>query len=53
MQEKLGAVISKINRILKATLGANEVSQRLAIRRRPFGVAVPRFTILSDRCPHC
>jgi CRISPR-associated protein (TIGR02584 family) len=53
LQEKLTPIISKINRTLEAALGANEVSRRLAIQRRPYGVDVPRFAILLDHCPHC
>jgi hypothetical protein len=53
LQEKLTPIISKINRILESALGANEVSRRLAICRRPYGVDVPCFTILTDPCPHC
>jgi CRISPR-associated protein (TIGR02584 family) len=53
LQEKLTPIISKINRTLESTLGVNEVSRGLAIQRRPYGVDVPRFTILKDPCPHC
>jgi CRISPR-associated protein (TIGR02584 family) len=53
LQEKLTPIISKINRILESALGANEVSRRLSIQRRPYGVNVPRFTILETPCPCC
>jgi CRISPR-associated protein (TIGR02584 family) len=53
LQEKLSPIISKINRTVQTAMGANEVSRRLTLRRQPYGVDIPRFTIMTDRCPRC